>query len=157
MRIADSIARNTKTLILNHIGLIDEGLREAQAADAINPSAKRPLFQIGYALLWQGKYKQALPVLLGIPKEFNPGSAGSFIAWALFQLGRREEAQIKLHEYFQEYPQDTGGRFAAVQALLFAAAGEEDKALHKIQSATRKKDFGHFHHTAHFIASASAR
>ncbi len=150
-------ARGELAMILNHIGLNDEALREAQTADAINPSAKRPLFQIGYALLWQGKYEQALPVLLGIPKEFNPGSAGSFIAWALFQMGRRDEAQAKLEEYFKEYPQDTGGRFAAVQALLFATAGEEDKALDKIQSATRKKDFGHFHHIAHFIASAYAQ
>jgi TolB-like protein len=150
-------ARGELALILNHIGLNDEGLREAQAADAINPSAKRPLFQIGYALLWQGKYEQGLPVLRGIPKEFNPGSAGSFIAWALFQLGRRDEAMTKLEEYSKEYPQDTGGRFAAVEALLLAAAGEERKALDKIQSATEKKDFGHFHHTAHFIASAYAR
>lgn len=150
-------ARGELALILNHIGLNDEGLREAQEADAINPSAKRPLFQIGYSFLWQGKYEQGLPVLLGIPKEFNPGSAGSFIAWALFQLGRRDEAMTKLEEYSKEYPQDTGGRFAAVQALLLAVAGEERKALDKIQSATEKKDFGHFHHTAHFIASAYAR
>ena len=150
-------ARGELALILNHIGLNDEGLREAQAADAINPSAKRPLFQIGYALLWQGKYEQALPVLLSIPKEFNPGSAGSFIAWALFQLGRGEEAKAKLDEYSQEYPQDTGGRFAAVRALLLASAGEEDKALDQIRSATKKQGFGHFHHTAHFIASAYAR
>ena len=150
-------ARGELALILNHIGLNDEGLREAQAADAINPSAKRPLFQIGYALLWQGKYEQALPVLLSIPKEFNPGSAGSFIAWALFQLGRGEEAKAKLEEYSQEYPQDTGGRFAAVRALLLAAAGEEHKALDQIRSATKKEGFGHFHHTAHFIASAYAR
>ena len=150
-------ARGELAMILNHIGLNDEALREAQTAEAINPSAKRPLFQMGYALLWQGKYEQALPVLLSIPREFNPGSAGSFIAWALFQMGGRDKAQAKLEEYLKEYPQDTGGRFAAVQALVFAAAGEEDKALEKIQGATRKKDFGHFHHTAHFIASAYAR
>lgn len=150
-------ARCELALILNHIGLNEKALYEAQTADAINPSAKRPLSQIGHALLWQGKYEAALPVLLSIPKEFNPGSAGSFIAWALFQLGRRDEAIAKLEEYSREYPQDTGGRFAAVQALLLAAGGEERKALQNIRNATKKQDFGHFHHTAHFIASAYAR
>ena len=133
-------ARGELALILNHIGLNDEGLREAQAADAINPSAKRPLFQIGYALLWQGKYEQALPVLLGIPKEFNPGSAGSFIAWALFQLGRGEEAKAKLDELskilgFTGKPRwcRIGNRFV-----------REDRALDQIRSATKKQGFGHF-------------
>jgi hypothetical protein len=63
----------------------------------------------------------------------------------------------KLEEYAKEYPQDTGTRFAAVQALLYAAAGEKRRALDEIQSASKKKDFVHFHHTAHFIASAYAQ
>jgi len=150
-------ARCQLALVLNHIGLNEEALQEAQAADAINPTAKRPLFQIGQALLYLGKYEEALSVLLRIPKEFNPGSAGSYITWALFQLGRRDEAMAKLEEYAKEYPQDTGARFAAVQALLYAAAGEKRKALDEIQSASKKKDFVHFHHTAHFIACAYAQ
>ena len=79
-------------------------------------------------------------------------------AWfVLSQLGPRDEAIAKLEEYSKEYPQDTGGRFAAVQGLLYAAAGEKRRALDKIQSASKEKDFGHFHHTAHFIASAYAQ
>ena len=44
-----------------------------------------------------------------------------------------------------------------MQALLFAAAGEERKAEEKIKSAIKTgQGFGHFHHTAYIIASAYA-
>jgi hypothetical protein len=43
-----------------------------------------------------------------------------------------------------------------MQALLLAAGGEQRKADSRIQSAIEKKSFGHFHHTAHYIASAYA-
>jgi hypothetical protein len=44
-----------------------------------------------------------------------------------------------------------------VQALILAAAGQETKAEEKIRGATEKRDFGHFHHTAYWIACAYAR
>lgn len=53
-------------------------------------------------------------------------------------------------------PPDTGGNLAGMQAMLFAAAGEKRKAEEKIRSAMEKSDFGHFHHTAYYIACAYA-
>ena len=82
---------------------------------------------------------------------------GSHTAWALFQLGRKDEASAKIAEFSRHYPEDPGGWYAGMQALLSAAAGEEGKADSAIRMALEKKSFGHFHHTAYWIACANAR
>ena len=81
---------------------------------------------------------------------------GSQTAWALFQIGRKDEASARIKEFLKDYPEDAGGAFAGVQAILLAAAGEERSAEDKIESAEKKNAFGHFHHTAYWIACAYA-
>jgi TolB-like protein/Tfp pilus assembly protein PilF len=142
--------------IYNHIGLLDEGLQEGRKAFAINPNSTRPLFQIGNSLLWQGKYQEGFDVWRSIPRQAYPEFLGSQTAWALFQIGRKEEASARIKEFLKDYPEDAGGAFAGVQAILLAAAGEERSAEDKIESAAKKKAFGHFHHTAYWIACAYA-
>ncbi|MEO5720497.1 MAG: hypothetical protein ABIR71_03375 [Chthoniobacterales bacterium] len=57
----------------------------------------------------------------------------------------------------KDYPEDNGGLFTSVQAILAASAGEEQTAAEKIAAAVeRGKGFGHFHHTAYHIACAYA-
>jgi eukaryotic-like serine/threonine-protein kinase len=143
--------------IYNHIGLLDEGLQEARKAAAVNPSDTLPLYQIGNSLLYQGKYEQALPVWLSIPQGNLPSFVGSSTAWALFGLGRKDEAAAKIEEFLKYDPADTGGNLAGVHALLLAASGKGREAEEQIQSAVEKKAFGHFHHTAYSIACAYAR
>ncbi len=82
---------------------------------------------------------------------------GHQIAWALFNLGRKEEASAILEQLTRDYPEDCGGLFTSVQAVLAASAGEKRTAEIKIKSAVDKgKGFGHFHHTAYYIACAYA-
>jgi hypothetical protein len=60
-----------------------------------------------------------------------------------------------IEESLRDYPEDNGGLFTSVQALLAALAGEKDTAEDKIRSAIEKGEgFGHFHHTAYNIACA---
>ncbi|MCA1601557.1 MAG: hypothetical protein LC776_07930 [Acidobacteria bacterium] len=60
-----------------------------------------------------------------------------------------------LEELLKDYPEDNGGLFTSVQALMAALAGEKDTAEGKIRSAIEKgKGFGHFHHTAYNLACA---
>jgi non-specific serine/threonine protein kinase len=143
--------------VYRHIGLLEEALQAARKAEALNPSATIPLYQVALALLVQGQYEQALPVLLRIRPEENPLLVGPHTAWALFQLGRTDEAWSKIEAALKDDPGDPGGAFASVQALILAAAGQETKAEEKIRGATEKRDFGHFHHTAYWIACAYAR
>lgn len=150
-------ARNQLALVYCHIGAFDEALKESREAVATNPNNNLAQLRIGQTLNFQGKYEEALPVLRAIPEKANPALVGYQIAWSLFNLGRKEEAFATLEQLLQGYPQDTGGVFTSVQAVLAASAGHEHIAEEKIKLAVEKgKGYGHFHHTAYHIACAYA-
>ena len=150
-------ARNQLALVYCHIGAFDEALEESHKAIAINPNNNLAQLRIGQTLNFQGKHEQALSVLRAIPQGANPALVGYQIAWALFKLGRKEEASATLEQLLRDHPEDTGGVYTSVQAVLAASAGNERIADEKIKLAVEKgKGFGHFHHTAYHIASAYA-
>ncbi|MBA3650007.1 MAG: CDC27 family protein [Chthoniobacterales bacterium] len=70
-------------------------------AVATNPSNALAQFRIGQTLLFQGKYEEALRVLRSVPKEVNPALVGHQIAFALFHLGRKEEASATLAQFLK--------------------------------------------------------
>jgi TolB-like protein/DNA-binding winged helix-turn-helix (wHTH) protein len=150
-------ARNQLALVYCHIGAFDQALQESHKAIMTNPNNNLAQFRIGQTLNFQGKYEEALTVLRAIPQEANPALVGYQITWALFNLERKEEASAKLEQLSRDYPEDNGGLFTSVQAVLAASAGQERTAEAKIQSAVKRgKGFGHFHHTAYHIACAYA-
>ena len=150
-------AQNQLALVYNHIGAFDRALQELQKAVAINPSNTLAQFRIGQTFLFQGKHEQALTALQQIARAVNPALVGHNTAMALLRLGRRDEAAALLVELLRDYPQDEGGVFSSVQALLAASTGEGTKAERAIRKAIEKgKGFGHFHHTAYNIACAYA-
>lgn len=150
-------ARNQLALVYGHVGLLDEALQELERAVAINPSNTVVRFRIGETLLFQGKYEQALTSLRNVPKEVNPTLVGHQIVWALFNLGRKEEASDTLEQFLKDYPEDNRGLYTSLQAVLAASDGQERRAEEKIDLAIKKgKGFGHFHHTAYHIACAYA-
>jgi TolB-like protein/DNA-binding winged helix-turn-helix (wHTH) protein len=150
-------ARNQLALVYCHIGAFAEALQESQLALATNPNNNLAQFRIGQTLNFQGNYDEALSVLRTIPRDANPALVGHQIAWALFNLGKKEEASALLEQLLKDHPEDTGGVFTSIQAVLAAAARQERLAEDKIKSAIEKgKGFGHFHHTAYQIACAYA-
>jgi TolB-like protein/DNA-binding winged helix-turn-helix (wHTH) protein len=150
-------ARNQLALVYGHVGLLDEALGELQKAVATNPSNSLAQFRIGETFLFQGKYEQALSALRNIPGEANPSLVGYQSVWALFNLGRKDEAAIVLEQFLKEHPEDNRGLFTSLQAVFAASEGHERLAEDKIKLAIEKgKGFGHFHHTAYHIASAYA-
>src|SRR5215469_17816202 len=60
------------------------------------------------ALNFDQKYEEALNILCAIPLETNPAKIGQEIAWALFNLGRTEEASALLEQLLRDYPEDSG-------------------------------------------------
>jgi DNA-binding winged helix-turn-helix (wHTH) protein/TolB-like protein/Tfp pilus assembly protein PilF len=142
--------------VYNHIGLLDKGLDEARRAVAINPGNSGARFRIAGSLLYQHKYQDALNAFAEA-KGFNPALWGYQTAWAMFQLGRRDEARARVEETLKAYPQDEGGSLTSMQAMIAAAAGDNDQAEEKIKKAAQiGQGYGHFHHTAYAIASAYA-
>ena len=150
-------ARNQLAIVYGHIGLLDEALEEVQKAVAINPSNTVARYRIGEILLFQGKYEQALNTFRSVPRETNPTLVGHQTAWALFNLGRNEEASATIEQFLKDYPESNGGVYTSVQAVLAASAGREAEAEEKIRLAIKEgSGFGHFHHTAYHIACAYA-
>jgi tetratricopeptide (TPR) repeat protein len=142
---------------LGHVGLLDEALAELKKALATNPSNNLARFRVGEVLLFQSEYEEALATLRNIPADINPSLVGHQIVFALFNLGRKEEAAATLEKFLEDYPADNRGLFTSLQAILAASDGQYREAEEKIQSAIeRGKGFGHFHHTAYHIACAYA-
>ena len=150
-------ARNQLALVLSHVGLLDEALAELEKALAANPSNNLARFRVGEVLFFQSKHEEALHALRNVPAEVNPSLVGHQIVFALFNLGRKEEAAATLEKFLQDYPTDNRGLFTSLQAILAASAGQHREAEEKIAAAIKRgKGFGHFHHTAYHIACAYA-
>jgi serine/threonine protein kinase/Tfp pilus assembly protein PilF len=150
-------ARNQLALVYSHVGLLDEALQELEKAIAVNPSNSLARFRVGEIYLFQGKHEQALTALRNVPPDVNPALIGHQIVFALFNLGRKEEAATTLDQFLKDYPEDNRGLFTSLQAVLAASAGQNRLSEDKIKLAIeRGKGFGHFHHTAYHIACAYA-
>jgi tetratricopeptide (TPR) repeat protein len=105
----------------------------------------------------QLKFDEALAAFRVLPKGFLSPVVGSQTAWALLKLGRQEEARAANEDYLKNYPEDSGGLLSSMQAVLFAAVGNEGSAEERIRRAQENgKGFIHFHHTAYNIATAYA-
>lgn len=142
--------------IYNHIGLLDKGREEIEKAVALDPLNTAARFRVGINLLYRGKYDEALTAIQD-SKRFFPRLWVFQTSFAMFQLGRREEAAVRVDEFMKEHPEetDTGGLLAGLQALFAAAEGRNTRAQEKIQAALKSgQGYQHFHHTAYAIASA---
>src|SRR5260370_17766142 len=91
--------------VYNHIGLLDKAQEEIQKAVAINPGNTGARFRVGVNLLYQGKYEEALAAT-GDSQKFWPPGWGYLTAWALFHLGRKDEAAARIAESLKNYPRD---------------------------------------------------
>ena len=150
-------AHHQLALVYGHVGLLDEAMPELDKAIALNPGNSLARYRVGETMLFQCKYEQALTVLRTVPREVNPALVGHQIAWALFGLGRKDEAAATLDQFLKDYPEDNRGLLTSLQAMLAASDKQERKAEEKIKLALQKaKGFGHFHHTAYFVGSAYA-
>jgi TolB-like protein/DNA-binding winged helix-turn-helix (wHTH) protein/Tfp pilus assembly protein PilF len=149
-------AHHRLAVLYVHIGLLDKGLEEAQKAVALDPRNTGARFRVGISLLYQGKYEESLTAIRD-SQRFLPSLWAFQTAFALFQLGRRDEAAARVNEFLKKYPEDTGGSLTGMQALLAAAAGDQRQAEELIQRAIKMgKGYQHFHHTEYIIASAYA-
>jgi tetratricopeptide (TPR) repeat protein len=108
--------------IFNHIGLLDKAQEEVQTAVALDPQNTGARFRTGVNLLYQGKYSEALTAF-GDSQRFVTTTWGMQTSYALFQLGRKEDAAARVEEFLKQYPKDSGGNLTAMQALLAASAG----------------------------------
>ena len=145
------------SMVYSHIGLLDEAQASVARALDLNPNNTMARFRAGLYCVYQGKLDQAISVLKTIPRDVSPMLVDRSLADVFVQTGRFSEAEAIVGHYLNEYPQDEGGSFTSVRAVLLAKAGRFSEAEDAIASAIEiGKGFGHFHHTAHNLASSYA-
>jgi tetratricopeptide (TPR) repeat protein len=145
------------SMVYSHIGLLDEAQRELARALEINPNNTLARYRVGVYAQYQGRFDDALAVHKTIPRDFTPLLVDRTSAEVLIQLGRAAEAERIVDEYLRRFPQDEGGSFTSVKALLLAKSGKHTEAEEMVRRAEGiGSDFGHFHHTAYNIACAYA-
>ena len=98
-------ARNQLALVYCHIGAFDEALEQSQKAMSTNPGNNLAQFRTGQTLNFQGKYDDALRVLNGSATRCEPGVGRTTDRLgAVFNLGRTEEASVKLATIVEGLP-----------------------------------------------------
>jgi DNA-binding winged helix-turn-helix (wHTH) protein/tetratricopeptide (TPR) repeat protein len=144
--------------IYNHVGLLDRAVDELQKAVALDPFNTAARFRIGVNLLYRGRYDESLTALRDA-QRYNPGLWTFQTSFALFQLGRRQEARERIAEFLRdESRRDAGGLLASIQGLLAAADGDAGAAERSVREAMgRGQGYSHFHHTEYVVAATYAR
>ena len=144
-------------MVYSHIGLLDEAHQSVRRALEINPNNTMARFRVGVYYAYQGKFDDALTVFKTIPRDVSPILVDRCIAEVLVQIGSLSEAEVMVEQYLEKSPQDEGGSFTSVKAVLLAKKVSRWKPKWRSTRALQiGRGFGHFHHTAHNIASAHA-
>ena len=145
------------SMVYAHVGLLDEAHKHVAKAVDLNPNNTMARFRIGAYLAWHCRFEEALGVLKTVPSDVSPMLIDRVMAEVLIQRGRTDDAKAIVDNYLGRHPTDEGGSLTSVKALLLAKEGKATEAEGMIDRAIEiGKHFGHFHHTAHNIASAYA-
>ena len=153
----DDETHHQLSMVYSHIGLLDEAQESVSRALEINPNNTMARFRVGVYNAYQGRFEEALNVFKTIPRDVSPLLVDRCMSDVLVQVGRLKEAEEIVKRYLENHPKDEGGSFTSVKAVLLAKRGqalESEAAIHR--AIELGHGFGHFHHTAHNIASACA-
>ena len=145
------------SLVYAHVGLLDEARYHVTKAVDLNPNNTMARFRVGVYAAWQCRFEEALAVLKTVPHDVSPLLVDRIRAEIYLQLGRLDRAASIVDDYLVRHPTDEGGSLTSVRALLLAKKEDRRGARTAIHRAIELgTGFGHFHHTAHNIASAYA-
>lgn len=153
----DDETHHQLSMVYSHIGLLNEAQESVRRALEINPNNTMARFRVGIYNAYQGRFDEAIKVFRTIPRDVSPLLVDRCMADVFVQVGRLTEAEEIVERYLEKHPNDEGGSFTSVKAVLLAKRGKALEAEAAIHHAVEVgQGFGHFHHTAHNIASAYA-
>ncbi len=153
----DDETHHQLSMVYSHVGLLNEAQERVRHALEINPNNTMARFRVGVYDAYQGKFEDAINVFKTIPRDVSPLLVDRCMADVFVQIGRLKEAEEIVERYLEKHPNDEGGSFTSVKAVLLAKRGKTLEAEAAIYRAVEVgHSFGHFHHTAHNIASAYA-
>jgi DNA-binding winged helix-turn-helix (wHTH) protein/Flp pilus assembly protein TadD len=153
----DDETHHQLSMVYSHVGLLDEANSHVEKALDLNPNNTMARFRAGSYKAYQGLFDEAISMMKKIPREVSPLLVDRSTADALVQIGGLSEAEAIADQYLNEFPQDEGGSFTSVKAVVLAKNRNTRDAETAIERAVAiGSSFGHFHHTAYNIAAAYA-
>ncbi len=135
-----------------HCGLLDEGRHELEQVLDIDSGNNLARSYMGQILVYLGKYDQALPFFIDLPKD--SWLRGWEASLCLFYLKQEKEATALVATCLERNPGEPA--MVSIQAMLAANRGDERKALEKINLAHKRTGLVHSHHVDYQVASAYA-
>ena len=127
------------------IGRLDEGLVMVQRAHALDPVAHRS--DVPTAYLRARRFEEALRVSRSL-LEADPGHERGHmtLGWALFFLGRHDEALVAMREAMRIAPDKTQWLAQYGEALgLAGRTGEAREALAQLEAIALERYVSHYH------------
>jgi eukaryotic-like serine/threonine-protein kinase len=143
------------SVILYHIGFVDEGLAHVAEALAISPEHVLARLHLGLGRYHQGRYAEALELT-------EDGARRAPASFALYQtglcqlrLGRSREAAETAQALTVQFPSDVLSY--PLLGLVAAVEGDPAEALRQVQlTGENKKAYGHYHHAQYDVACIHA-
>jgi tetratricopeptide (TPR) repeat protein len=139
-----------------HVGVLDEALQELRIASAISPSLTDAGLYTGLVLAFDGRFQEAWPFLHGIPESWFSKTLQAFDLW---EMGRRDEAWAIVDELIKADPQEKFAPLACLHTLMLAGSGNGSEAERRMKKLVKQMEapYGHFHHSANFVAEIYAQ
>jgi eukaryotic-like serine/threonine-protein kinase len=140
--------------VYEHVGLLDEALRELAVVARLDPTNVSASLRIAYAYLWRNDDARALA-------QFETTAAGRahfFKAAALSHLGREAEAFAAIEAIVQRgNPADA---VRSVHALLLARRGDRagaEAVIRELAAAARnERGYSAYHHVQYYVGATYA-
>ena len=138
-------------LVLNHYGLMEEGIRSFDRALAIEPDDQYARVHRALSLLLQGRFGDALAATREAAAG-NPSSWAHYqMALCLLHLERAEDARAAIESHARLFPGDV--LVFSLRALEAAIDGDAGRAREQLDLVVRsRKLFGHYHHAQYDAA-----
>lgn len=130
-------AHHQLSMVYSHIGLVEEARQSVDKALKINPNNTLARFRSGVYLEYLGEFDEAIAVFKTIPRDHTPLLMNRSLAETLIQAGRADEVHAIVEDHLKRHPQDEGGSFTGVKALLLAKAGRHQEAEDAIRQAVQ--------------------
>jgi TolB-like protein/DNA-binding winged helix-turn-helix (wHTH) protein len=148
-------ARVALARLYQHVGLLDESLRELDLALRVDPNHAEAAMRVVVSHLWQHRHAQALAEMEASPAF---GRNNYLQAMALSYVGREQEARRFVEDLLAREPGDM--RTRSFHAVLLARTGDRARAEREIAqvagAARNERGYSHYHHAQYNIGSAYA-
>jgi len=148
-------ARYLVGLVLFHVGLIEEAVREFEWVLERHPDDPYAHMHVPSCRLHQGRFVESLDLAETAARRAPTFWMSHVIALCQLRLGRLEEAARTLDRLSRQSPDYS--EVHALGALIAALRGDLPRAREGIERTQRnRREFGHYHHAQYEVATSLA-